>query len=206
MSESSPSKQSSLVTLGVIFGGFVLFSLLNTPSTAIVQNPQPAMVVEAAATTTPLEAGLPAELIIPAIEVDAKIEPLGLSTTALNEMAVPGNVVDVGWYKYGPHPGMRGSAVIDGHLNGRNVPEGVFFKLDTLNVNDSVFVVDETGKKIEFIVLKVKTYRADESTEEVFSQSTDDSLLNLITCAGTWISSESQYENRTVVFTKRVVQ
>ena len=78
-----------------MFGAFVLFGLYDTPTTVEVSQPQPAAVVQAA-TTPPLEAAAPIRLIIPIIGVDAKVEPLGISTTAQNELAVPENVVNVG--------------------------------------------------------------------------------------------------------------
>ena len=46
-------------------------------------------------------------------------------------MGVPTNFTDVGWYRYGPAPGTPGNAVIDGHLDGKSVPEAVFYNLGT---------------------------------------------------------------------------
>src|SRR5688500_7982550 len=53
--------------------------------------------------------GLPVRLMIPKLDVDAAIKYMGVTKTG--DMAVPDNIADVGWYKHGPHPGNKGSAV-----------------------------------------------------------------------------------------------
>src|SRR4051812_23415107 len=56
----------------------------------------------------------PFRLRIPAINVDAKIQSVGLGKSG--NMAVPSNYTDAAWYRDGPAPGQLGSAVIDGHV------------------------------------------------------------------------------------------
>ncbi|MDR3571590.1 MAG: class F sortase [Candidatus Pacebacteria bacterium] len=148
--------------------------------------------------------GKPVRLIIPAIGVDATIQSVGLAWQGNGEMGIPTNFTDVGWYNGGPRPGAPGSAVIDGHLDGRHVKEAVFYKLGTLQPGDMVEVVDATGKTRRFTVIDVKLYNQDAPTSDIFSSDVSTARLNLITCAGQWVKSENGYDQRVVVFTQLI--
>lgn len=192
------------VLFGALFLSVFIFCVFLLHATTVTDKPpidqeRLEQLVPATGLYTP---GVPSRLIVPSIGVDAAIESLGLVAPE-GALAVPKNFVDVGWYKDGPRPGTAGSAVIDGHFNGKHVPEAVFFKLGTLSVGDSVFVVDKNNHRFEFLVTKVRTFNYLDSTEEVFDGSTEP-RLNLITCAGDWLPSEHLYDKRTVVFTKLV--
>lgn len=159
---------------------------------------------EASDIPVPIIPSLPTRLLIPAINVDAPIQSVGLSDTGDGGMGIPTNFTDVAWYNEGPVPGTLGSAVIDGHLDGKNVPKAVFFNLSSLEIGDVVYIVDERKSVHKFQVKKVRTYDYDAPTEEVFGGDTDTVRLNLITCAGDWIKDEKLYDKRTVVFTELV--
>ncbi len=148
--------------------------------------------------------GAPIRLIIPAIGVDANIQSVGLAWQGNGEMGIPTNFTDVGWYNGGPRPGEPGSAVIDGHLDGRNVKEAVFYKLGSLEAGDLVEVVDAAGKTWRFKVTDVKLYDYNAPTNDIFSSDTSTARLNLITCAGSWLKSARVYDKRVVVFTELV--
>ena len=68
--------------------------------------------------------GLPIRLAIPTIKVNAYIQYLGVNDNG--EMDVPDNSYDVGWFEPGSRPGEMGSAVIAGHLDGKNGEAGIF--------------------------------------------------------------------------------
>ncbi len=146
--------------------------------------------------------GKPVRLIIPAIGVDANIQSVGLSWHNDGTMGVPTNFTDVGWYDQGPSPGMPGSAVIDGHLDGRNVREAVFYNLGKLNPGDVVEVVDAAGKTWQFHVVRLMAYDYNASTGDIFSGDASVARLNLVTCAGDWLKSKELYNKRVVVFTE----
>src|SRR3989338_6359653 len=76
--------------------------------------------------------GAPARLRIPAIGVDAAVQSVGLSWKGTGDMGIPTNFTDVAWYNGGPAPGAPGSAVINGHLDGKEVPQAVFYNLGKL--------------------------------------------------------------------------
>jgi len=146
----------------------------------------------------------PVRLIIPSIGVDANIQKVGLAWQGNGQMGIPTNFTDVAWYKDGTLPGMPGSAVIDGHLDGKDVAEAVFYDLDKLQKGDIVEVVDASGRKLKFIVVETKSYDRNADTTEIFSGDASSSRLNLITCSGDWIANEKSYNDRIVVFTELV--
>jgi LPXTG-site transpeptidase (sortase) family protein len=119
-------------------------------------------------------------------------------------MSIPTNFTDVAWYNGGPRPGMPGSAVIDGHLDGQYVQRAVFYNLQNLKVGDAVKVVDASGTTFTFQVVASKAYAYNASTTDIFSNDTSKARLNLITCTGDWIKSQKLYNQRIVVFTELV--
>ena len=148
--------------------------------------------------------GKPIRLIIPAIGVDANVQSVGLFWSGNGEMSIPTNFTDVAWYNGGPVPGMPGNAVIDGHLDGRNVKEAVFYRLGDLTPGDLVEVVDAKGAMLTFQVVRVADYAYNASTTDIFSGDASKARLNLITCAGDWIKGQGIYNERVVVFTELV--
>lgn len=145
-----------------------------------------------------------ARLIIPKIGVNAKIQSVGLSDKGDGNMGIPTNFTDVAWYNLGPLPGEPGSAVIAGHVDGREVPRAVFYDISKLKAGDLLKVIDKEGKELEFKVLQTKIYNHNDSADEVFLSDTSKARLNLITCTGNWIESERIYDQRVVVFTELV--
>lgn len=140
--------------------------------------------------------GLPVHLTIPAINVNANIQYLGV--TSKGDMEVPNNTLDTGWFKLGPRPGETGSAVIAGHFNGKNGEPGVFFNLYKLKEGDKLYVEDDKGTSLTFAVRESRTYDPGYA-EEVFS-SNDGTHLNLVTCDGVWDGVKKSYSKRLVVF------
>jgi LPXTG-site transpeptidase (sortase) family protein len=145
-----------------------------------------------------LKGELLSRLLIPSIGVDAKIQKVGIAKSG--NMGVPTNFTDVGWYKYGPVPGETGSAVIDGHLDNAISLPGVFKNLSNVKIGDSIFVEDASSTRIEFLVRDVQSYRYDEVPLELLFHRNDGRYLNLVTCAGSWIQSAKNYEERIIVF------
>jgi sortase A len=141
--------------------------------------------------------GLPVRLMIPAINVNAAIQNLGVTTKGA--MAVPSNTVDVGWFKLGPRPGEKGSAVIAGHFDGENGEAGVFTNLNKLKKGDKLYIEDNKGISVVFIVQESRIYNPGYA-DEVFS-GTGSAHLNLITCDGVWDGAKKSYSKRLVVFT-----
>lgn len=158
-------------------------------------------VAAAAAAPTASVTDYPVRLVIPTLHVDASVQQAGV--VAGGRMAAPTNFTDVAWYKYGTVPGMTGSAVIDGHLDNGLGLSGVFKNLSTLAPGDDVQVITESGKTLTFSVVKVATYPYDSLPASIFTAD-DAARLNLITCTGGWIYSNTEgmtYDHRLVVYT-----
>lgn len=144
---------------------------------------------------------LPMRLRIPAIKVEANIEEVGVNTKG--EMEVPGNILEVGWFKVGPKPGEKGSAVISGHFDGKNNEAGVFVNLDKLKVGDKVYIEDNDGSSHSFVVREARTY-VPGYADEVFGKG-ESVHLNLITCDGVWDGTKKSFSRRLVIYTDLVV-
>ena len=150
----------------------------------------------------PASSGPPVRLIIPKINVDAVIEPMG--TTSSGAMEIPSGPRNVGWYKDGPHPGDNGSAVIDGHYGRWKNGEGsVFDDLNNLEKGDVLYVEDENGVATTFLVRESQSFDPNADASDVFESNDGNSHLNLITCEGVWNKTAKSYSQRLVVFTDK---
>lgn len=147
---------------------------------------------------------VPIRLSIPAIDVSAYVESLGLSSNG--DLATPARDpwVDVGWYDLGPHPGDYGSAVIDGHLDRPGGYPAVFWRLRDIQVGDDVQVVNSGGSTLHFRVTHIAYYPPEQAPLQDIFGNQGGRYLNLITCAGDWIPSEHQTTLRLVVYTTLV--
>lgn len=141
----------------------------------------------------------PTVLNIEAIGVAAEIRPQGVDR-ATGQMDVPDNVVEVGWYEYGPAPGEPGSAVLAAHVDLVGQGRGVFFDLNRLEPGDLIVVQFDDGSEATFSVRAKATYlKADLPTEAIFSRS-GPPVLTLVTCGGGFDSSISRYDSNVIVY------
>lgn len=141
-------------------------------------------------------------LKIPKINVDAGVESVGL--TADGSMDAPKGATNVALFDRGPRPGETGSAVITGHYGlWENGKDSVFDKLHTLKKGDILYIEEDGGTTVSFIVRELRTYGEHEDATEVFASDDGKAHLNLITCAGTWDKITGTYSQRLVVFTDK---
>ncbi|MDP3882437.1 MAG: class F sortase [Candidatus Staskawiczbacteria bacterium] len=141
-------------------------------------------------------------LKIPTINVDALIEPMGV--TQDGAMEAPSSAQYVGWYAFGPRPGENGSAVLAGHYGRwKSGDVSVFDNLHTLKPGDKLYVQDKDGITITFIVRQLRTYDKNDDTSEIFISDDGVSHLNIITCAGVYNETLKTYSDRLVVFTDK---
>ena len=146
--------------------------------------------------------GLPVRLQIPVLGVDSAVEDALITPTG--RMDVPAGSVNVAWFALGPNPGQVGSAVIGGHYGIRNGVPFVFYNLDTLKVGASVYVIDDGGNTLKFIVRSIKSFDRNADAASVFTSDDGMAHLNLITCEGVWNEVNGGYPQRLVVFTDLV--
>lgn len=145
--------------------------------------------------------GLPLRLKISGINVDAAIIPVGL--TSDGAMDAPKDPAEVAWFNLGSRPGENGTAVIAGHYDWKNNKPAVFDNLDKLRIGDKIFVEDESGVTVTFVVRETRIYDNDEIAPEVFGSNDGKAHLNLITCTGSWSKAKKTYSERLVVFTDK---
>jgi LPXTG-site transpeptidase (sortase) family protein len=146
-------------------------------------------------------AALPVALKIPKINIDTKIEYVGMTNTGI--MDSPKGPKEVGWYELGPRPGEAGSAVIDGHSGWRGNTPAAFDDLHALQKGDKIYVEDQTGTTTAFIVRESRVYKPSEDASKVFVSEDGAAHLNLITCAGEWNPLKKTHTDRLVVFADR---
>lgn len=144
---------------------------------------------------------LPKYLRIPKINLDSEIEYVGLSPNG--EMATPKNIANVGWYEPGIRPGETGSAVIAGHYGWEKGKASAFDELHKLRVGDKIYVEDDSGNVITFVVQENRRYNPEDDAGEVFNSKDGKAHLNLISCEGDWDEASQLYSKRLVVFTDK---
>lgn len=144
----------------------------------------------------------PKKIKIPAINVDAFIQQVGVDQNRL--VAVPDNIYHTGWYVESVKPGQPGLSVIDGHVNGRN-KDGIFINLNKLNKGDTFVITFGNAEEKRFEVDEVISAKTEESADILFSQKNGiKQQLNLITCGGEFDNNTRQYDQRVIVISKMI--
>ena len=143
----------------------------------------------------------PVHLTIAAIGVSAPVTSLGLN--ANRSPAVPTNVNVPGWYKFGPIPGQRGSAVIIGHVDSYKGP-AVFYKLAKLRPGNRIIVTLANHKKVYFKVIGLRMYLKSKFPVKLVYGPRSYSALQLVTCSGDFDPHTGHYLSNLVVFSAMV--
>ena len=136
-----------------------------------------------------------ARLVIPAIEVDAPLTPVGV--TAEGEVESPTDGAVVGWYNLSPPPGPRGNSVLVGHVDYHGKP-AVFWRLRELKPGDLVQYREAGGAK-KFVVEWVQSFPANAAPIDTIFASTSAGKITLITCEGVFDPRTRNYLHRLVV-------
>ena len=181
---------------GIAFFSAFLFYLVPKRSVRVDSAP---LASNAADLSQQANFGLPVRLKIPKINVDSSVEPVGV--TSGGALDVPKVVGDVGWFSLGQRPGEVGTAVIDGHYGILKGGEGsVFDNLYLLRKGDKIYVEDDKGATVSFVVQALQRYDPNANASGVFNSSDGKAHLNLITCEGAWDEASQSYSKRLVIF------
>lgn len=177
----------------VVVGGLLLQATVSDGDPAAVRNQTGAVsTAQLAASTTPIT---PERLQIPAIAVDANVEPVGVNEEG--NMAAPSDWRDVSWYQPGFAPGEQGNAVFSGHLDWDD-NQAVFWDLNKLQVGNIVHVSGE-DRQLTYMITGTKEYDYQVTdTTPIFGES-DVSQIKLITCDGEFIEGSDTYQKRLIV-------
>lgn len=142
--------------------------------------------------------GQPVRLKIPVINVDALVEYVGL--TPDGAMDIPKNTDNTAWFELGARPGNNGSAVIAGHFGRKKGKASVFDNLHKLRQGDKLYIEDDNGLIISFVVRENRSYDPKADVANVFGSIDGKAHLNLITCEGIFDKVSKSYPQRLVVF------
>lgn len=135
----------------------------------------------------------PTRVLVPDIDVDEGLQPVGLLPDGAMETPPFGAV---GWYDEGPPPGAVGAAVIVAHVHG---PQGddVFARLHELHRHDR-FRVDTTAGSVQFEVDDLVQVDKENLPYDRMWPETNRRLVSLITCGGK--RTANGYLQNTIVF------
>jgi LPXTG-site transpeptidase (sortase) family protein len=139
----------------------------------------------------------PKQLSIPAIEVNAHVQYVGIGKSG--HMAVPTNYTDVGWYRYGPPPGASGKAVFAGHLDNGFGLSGVFNRLHEVKTGDDIYVTNGKNERLHFRVIEEERLPFNTTQTAAIFASVGRPELKLITCEGQWDAAKKMYSDRLIV-------
>ncbi len=207
-----PSNDALRRTLPVvIFVGIMLCAVLITY--LVLRKPPAAPIAAEALTATPkavqgvrktTNAGLPVRIKIPKINVDAKLDYIGL--TPQGDLSAPKDPTSAGWYEQGPRPGDSGNAIIDGHFGYKSNRPAAFDDLYTLKIGEKVYVEDDNGTTILFLVSELREYEPGADTSDIFRPKDGKAHLKLITCKGSWDKTQKTYSARLVLSADKAVE
>ncbi len=170
------------------------------PTLAAYRTPEPAL-----AAATPSGAPI-ASLAIPRFGIDAPVQVKGVD--ANNVMVSPDGPTTVAWYDFSAKPGFGGNAVFSGHVDYINYGPAVFWHLKDLVAGDTIEVHLEDGTVYRYTVETLQSVPASPTEEElrdIVGPLTND-VITLITCGGVFSPATRQYDHRTVVRGKRVLE
>ena len=139
----------------------------------------------------------PTRIRIPAVGVDAAIEPVGVDRRGL--LVIPSEVRRVGWYRFGPAPGdPTGAAVIAGHVDTARQGAGALFRLRYVDVGERI-TVSAAGRDLEYRVVGKQTIVKQRlPVKQLFARDGAPRLV-LITCGGPFVPELSSYRDNLVV-------
>jgi sortase family protein len=137
----------------------------------------------------------PVQLLIPLLDVHRAVEKVGVDQSGTLELPV--NAWNAGWYEWGPVPGARGDAVIEGHAGSPRHPM-IFGKLATLRPGDRIIVVHADGTRRLFLVVSMRSVPAG-SAPSGMAEPSGPPRLTLVTCTGHFDKKSYWYSERLLV-------
>lgn len=140
----------------------------------------------------------PERVRIPAIDVDAPLTGLGLTSTGSLDVPPADDANLAGWYEAGTTPGERGTAIVAGHVDNADGP-AVFYSLGALRKGSTIEVDRRDGTVAVFTVDAVEVYDAEDFPDRKVYGPADRPELRVITCGGGW-SRTTGYQANVVVY------
>jgi hypothetical protein len=183
----------------VLFGAFsagLVVSQLDNPLPDWVRWGQRAGATEPGVALGPSE---PVRIMIPSLDVDAPVHPVGLGDDGAIAAPPLERANETGWYEDGPSPGQYGAAVIVGHVDDRDGP-AVFYGIKDLPVGSRIEITRQDGQVAVFEVTGVRTYPKERLPPDEVYGDFGEPALRLITCGGEWVGGQAGYADSVIVF------
>ena len=163
------------------------------PLEQVLAEPAPPPPAAAAPTVTTRDAAptvvprrpAPVRLAVPALGVDAPVEPVGVRDDG--QMALPDNVDRLGWYRFGPVPGAEGSAVLAGHVDDADQGLGALAPLRDAEPGAEVVVTDAAGTATRWRVVSREVLEKQALPVDRLFARTGEPRLVLVTCGGPFL-------------------
>ncbi len=148
-----------------------------------------------------VSADKPRYLSIPKLNIsNARIQEVGL--LANGSIGTLANIYDVAWYRDSGKPGAGGTAIINGH-NGGPTKDGVFKRLDSLGIGDTIKIERGDGEIFEYEVYENKLLSLEDADANMIYMQKSPiqgvESLSLITCSGDWSQVAQTYTSRSMV-------
>ncbi|UNO42743.1 class F sortase [Streptomyces sp. MST-110588] len=159
------------------------------PPTAVAPSPPP----------DPLPPSPPVRVRVPAIEVDAPVMKLGLTSDGSLEVPPERRKNLVGWYGDGTAPGAAGTALVAGHVDNHQGP-AAFYSLGSLKKGNTVEIRREDGRTAVFSIDAVEVYDGAGFPDKKVYGPARRPELRLITCGGGFDKARQEYLGNVVVF------
>ena len=142
------------------------------------------------------------ELLVPSARIRASLVKVGLARG--NAFGAPDNPDVIGWWENGPQPGQQGNVLLDGHRDFSDIDENlgtaVCWSLPQTVVGD-VMILRDNAVELHYIyeVTETLSVRWNDPDAVRFLQPSEDSILTLITCEGSFDDEAHNYSNRRIV-------
>jgi sortase (surface protein transpeptidase) len=175
------------------------------PLEQVLAEPAPPPPAAAAPTVTTRDAAptvvpqrpAPVRLAVPALGVDAPVEPVGVRDDG--QMALPDDVDRLGWYRFGPVPGAEGSAVLAGHVDDADQGLGALAPLRDAEPGAEVVVTDAAGTATRWRVVSREVLEKQALPVDRLFARTGEPRLVLVTCGGPFLPGVGGYRDNVVV-------
>jgi len=157
---------------------------------------QPAASPEPPPPAPQLSAGRPVRLSLPALGIDAAVDPVAVTNGALG---VPADVHRLGWWSTGALAGAAvGTTVIDGHVDSATDGPGALFRLASTPVGATIDLTSPR-RTVRYVVQARRSYPKTALPANLFTQ-TGPARLALITCGGSFDVTHRHYSDNIVIY------
>jgi len=171
------------------------------PSRTSAQTSDPATPVlgrAASARPTPPPDAVPSRVRIPALGIDAAVDPVGVARDGA--VRIPRDARRVGWYRFGPRPGGgAGSVVLAAHVDSRTQGLGAFYPLREADRGDRVVMTSTGGRRWTYRVVAREVFRKRALPLEDLFRRDGREVLTLITCGRPYLADAGGYQDNVVV-------